>query len=87
VVLLGGTTVVVKAAHVRLCHSRMLFFPAYPRETQEMVFNAQRGILAFGRSFRLAWGLTALSGNGLSSTATLTPARAAHFVGRSSAKR
>ena len=25
VVLLSGTTVVVKVAHVRLCHSRMLF--------------------------------------------------------------
>ncbi|MET3299196.1 transposase [Bradyrhizobium diazoefficiens] len=36
VVLLSGTTVMVKAAHVRLCHSRMLFVRAYPRETQEM---------------------------------------------------
>jgi transposase len=40
VVLLGGATVTVKAAHVRLCHSRMLFVRAYPRETQEMVFDA-----------------------------------------------
>ncbi|MGY4567233.1 transposase [Bradyrhizobium sp. USDA 3256] len=40
VVLLSGTTVMVKAAHVRLCHSRMLFVRAYPRETQEMVFDA-----------------------------------------------
>src|SRR5271169_4475721 len=40
VVLLSGTTVVVKAAHVRLCHSRMLFVRVYPRETQEMVFDA-----------------------------------------------
>ena len=30
----------VKAAHVRLCHSRMLFVRVYPRETQEMVFDA-----------------------------------------------
>jgi len=29
-----------KVAHVRLCHSRMLFVWAYPRETQEMVFDA-----------------------------------------------
>ena len=36
----GWTTVTVKAAHVRLCHSRMLFVRAYPRETQEMVFDA-----------------------------------------------
>jgi transposase len=40
VVLLSGVTVIVKVAHVRLCHSRMLFVRAYPRETQEMVFDA-----------------------------------------------
>ena len=40
VVLLNGVTVIVKAAHIRLCHSRMLFVRAYPRETQEMVFDA-----------------------------------------------
>ena len=40
VVLLNGVTVMVKAAHVRLCHSRMLFVRCYPRETQEMVFDA-----------------------------------------------
>ena len=40
VVLLGGVTVTVKVAHVRLCHSRMFFVRAYPRETQEMVFDA-----------------------------------------------
>ena len=39
VVLLNGVTVIVKVAHVRLCHSRMLFVRAYPRETQEMVFE------------------------------------------------
>src|SRR5271156_2853277 len=37
---LNGVTVIVKAAHVRLCHSRMLFVRCYPRETQEMVFDA-----------------------------------------------
>jgi hypothetical protein len=31
-VLIGGTTVTVKVAHIRLCHSRMLFVRAYPRE-------------------------------------------------------
>ena len=31
VVLLSGATVIVKVAHVRLCHSRMLFVRAYPR--------------------------------------------------------
>jgi hypothetical protein len=35
VVLLSGVTVIVKVAHVRL-----LFVRAYPRETQEMVFEA-----------------------------------------------
>jgi transposase len=40
VVLLNGVTVMVKAAHVRLCHSRMLFVRCYPRETLEMVFDA-----------------------------------------------
>src|SRR5437660_907721 len=40
IVLIGGTTVTVKVAHVRLCHSRMLFVRAYPRESQEMVFDA-----------------------------------------------
>jgi len=40
IVLLNGVTVTVKVSHVRLCHSRMLFVRAYPRETQEMVFDA-----------------------------------------------
>src|SRR5271163_4416058 len=40
IVLLSGVTVTVKAAHARLCHSRMLFVRAYPRETQELVFDA-----------------------------------------------
>ena len=29
-----------QGGHGRLCHSRMLFVRAYPRETQEMVFDA-----------------------------------------------
>ena len=47
VVLLSGVTVMVKAAHVRLCHSRMPFVRIYPRETQEMVFDAQDRAFAF----------------------------------------
>jgi transposase len=47
VVLVNGTTVTVKVAHVRLCHSRMLFVRAYPRETQEMVFDAHIRAFAF----------------------------------------
>ena len=37
VVLLSGVTVIVKVAHVRLCHSRMLFVRAYPRERRDGV--------------------------------------------------
>jgi hypothetical protein len=40
IVLLSGVTVTVKIAHVYLCHSRMLFVRAYPRQTQEMAFDA-----------------------------------------------
>jgi transposase len=47
VVLLSGVTVMVKAAHVRLCHSRMPFVRIYPRETQEMVFDAHDRAFAF----------------------------------------
>jgi len=47
VVLINGTTVTIKVAHVRLCHSRMLFVRAYPRETQEMVFDAHNRAFAF----------------------------------------
>jgi transposase len=49
VVLIGGATVTVKVAHVRLCHSRMMFVRAYPRETQEMVFDAHDRAFAFFR--------------------------------------
>jgi transposase len=37
---LGGTSQVVKVAHLRLCHSRAFLVTAYPRESQEMVFDA-----------------------------------------------
>src|SRR5918994_2119534 len=47
IVVLNGVTVIVKVAHVRLCHSRMLFVRAYPRETQEMVFDAHDRAFAF----------------------------------------
>src|SRR5215210_5158889 len=49
IVLINGTTVTVKVAHLRLCHSRMLFVRAYPRETQEMVFDAHDRAFAFFR--------------------------------------
>jgi hypothetical protein len=49
IVLINGTTVTVKVAHVRLCHSRMLLVRAYPRETQEM--NLLRRIEDYGSPF------------------------------------
>ena len=51
VVVLGGVTTTVKVAHVRLCHSRMFLVRAYPRESQEMVFDAH------DRAFRLFGGM------------------------------
>ena len=47
IVLIDGVTTTVKVAHVRLCHSRMLLVRAYPRETQEMVFDAHDKAFAF----------------------------------------
>jgi len=61
VVVIDGATTTIKVAQVRLCHSRMLFVRGYPRETQEMVFDAHE--LASGastttcarRSTRCSW--------------------------------
>ena len=48
-VVLGGVTTKVKAAHMRLCHSRMRVVQIYPREGQEMVFEAhERAFRFFG---------------------------------------
>ena len=49
VVVMAGATMTVKVAHVRLCHSRMMFVRAYPRESQEMVFDAHDRAFAFFR--------------------------------------
>jgi transposase len=49
IVVMNGVTTTVKVAHVRLCHSRMLFVRAYPRETQEMVFDAHDRAFGFFR--------------------------------------
>lgn len=46
---LGGVNCQIKVAHIRLCHSRLFLVRAYPRETQEMVFDAhERGFRFFG---------------------------------------
>jgi len=39
-VQMDGMPVKVKVAHIRLCHSRLFLAVGYPRETQEMVFDA-----------------------------------------------
>ncbi|CAN2535955.1 hypothetical+protein [Methylocapsa aurea] len=49
IVVLDGVTTTVKVAHMRLCHSRMPFVRAYPRETQEMVFDAHDRAFTFFR--------------------------------------
>jgi transposase len=46
-VVLDGMPAIVKVAQVRLCHSRMLFVRAYPREAQEMVFDAHEKAFQF----------------------------------------
>ena len=50
IVVMDGVTTTVKVAHVRLCHSRMMLVRAYPRETQEMVFDAHERAFAFFRA-------------------------------------
>ena len=46
---IAGKPTRVKVAHMRLCASRAVYVRAYPRETQEMVFDAHaRGFAFFG---------------------------------------
>ena len=49
--VVAGTTQRVKAAHMRLCHSRLFLVQIFPREGQEMVFEAHE------RSFRFFGGV------------------------------
>jgi transposase len=44
---IAGQPMRVKAAHVRLCASRAVYVRVYPRETQEMVFDAHQRAFAF----------------------------------------
>jgi transposase len=44
---IAGKPMRVKVAHVRLCASRVIYVRAYPRETQEMVFDAHARAFAF----------------------------------------
>jgi hypothetical protein len=81
VVLLNGVTVTVRVVHARLCHSRMLFVRAYPRETQEMVFDAH------DRAFALFKGACQRDNHGLADHLTrmgfLRPRRTRLFALRS----
>lgn len=44
---LAGMPQTVKVAHIRLCHSRLFLLIAYPRESQEMVFDAHAKAFEF----------------------------------------
>jgi transposase len=44
---LNGVMQTIKVAHFRLTYSRQMFVVAYPRETQEMVFDAHNRAFAF----------------------------------------
>lgn len=43
----GGVEQTIKLAHLRLAHSRMFHLAAYPRESQEMVFDAHNRAFAY----------------------------------------
>ncbi len=44
---IAGVVQTIKVAHFRLSYSRQMFVAAYPRETQEMVFDAHNRAFAF----------------------------------------
>ena len=44
---LGGIAQKIKVAHFRLCYSRLSFVIAYPRETQDMLFDAHAEAFSF----------------------------------------
>jgi len=45
--VLGGFVQKINVAHFRLCHSRQFFVVAYPRESQEMIFDAHNRAFSF----------------------------------------
>ena len=49
---LGGIIQTIKVAHFRLAYSRQMFVAAYPRETQEMVFDAHIRAFTFFGEYR-----------------------------------
>src|SRR4051812_34523230 len=48
VVLINGVTVKIKVAHVRLCHSRMLFVRAYPQREATAIITVLPRQISFG---------------------------------------
>jgi transposase len=46
---IDGVNQTIKVAHFRLAYSRQMFVVAYPRETQEMMFDAHNRAFAFFR--------------------------------------
>jgi transposase len=50
IAVLKGVTTIVKVVHLRLCHSRMPFVRAYPRESQEMVSTPMTARLPSSRA-------------------------------------
>ena len=46
-IVLDGVIFKVQVAHARLCHSRMPYIRAYPRQSQEMMFDAHARAFAF----------------------------------------
>lgn len=69
--MIDGVTVTVTVAHVRLCHSGMIFVRAYPHETKEMVVGADDKTFAFLRR-----GMGLGSGAGARSSSEAVPAEA-----------
>ncbi|MEW5945042.1 MAG: hypothetical protein AB1742_02470, partial [bacterium] len=45
--VIGGVETVVKAAHMRLCHSRFFLVQVFPLERQEMMLEAMRSAFHF----------------------------------------
>ena len=46
-IILDGIAFKAQVAHARLCHSRMPYIRAYPRQSQEMMFDAHARAFAF----------------------------------------
>jgi transposase len=55
---LAGVMQTIKVAHFRLAFSRQMFVAAYPRETQEMVFDAHDRASPFSAACPCAWSTT-----------------------------